>query len=91
MTNVGVVRSILSLVDYYKKFVEEFSTIVLLLIELKRKDVRFVWPQEHERSFQELTMRLVTALVLTISKGEGMFTIYNDAFGFGISCVLTKE
>ena len=61
------------------------------LTELTRKDVKFIWSEACEKSFQELKKRLVTAPVLTIPNGEGKFTIYSDASGTGIGCVLMQE
>ena len=61
------------------------------LTELTRKDVKFIWSEACEKSFQELKKRLVTVHVLTIPNGEGKFTIYSDASGTGIGCVLMQE
>ena len=60
-TNVGEVRSFLGLASYYRKYVKGFSKIASPLTELTRKDVKFVWSETCERSFQELKKRLVTA------------------------------
>ena len=90
-TNVGEIRSFLGLAGYYRKFVEGFSKIASPLTELTRKDVKFIWSEACEKSFQELKKRLVTAPVLTIPNGEGKFTIYSDASGTGIGCVLMQE
>ena len=87
-TNFGEIRSYLSLVGYYQKFVEGFSKIASLLTKLTRKDVKFIWSEACEKSFQELKKRLVTAPVLTIPNGEGKFTIYSDALKTGIGYVL---
>ena len=90
-TNVGEVRSFLGLASYYRKYVKGFSKIASPLTELTRKDVKFVWSETCERSFQELKKRLVTAPVLTISNGEGKFTFYSDASGTDIGCMLMQE
>ena len=68
-TNVSEVRSFLGLVCYYRRFVEGFSRIAAPLTQLTRKNVKFVWKEECEKSFQELKQRLITAPVLTIPSG----------------------
>ena len=78
-TNVSEVRSFLGLASYYRSFVEGFSRIAAPLTQLTRKNAKFVWTEECEKSFQELKRRLVTAPVLTIPSNLGGFVIYSDA------------
>ena len=80
-TNVGEVRSFLRLVGYYRKFVQEFSKIVLPMQKLLRKENKFVRSEKCEESFQKLKKRLIRAPILTIPNGEGHFVIYGDASG----------
>ena len=58
-TNVSEVRSFLGLTGYYRRFVEGFSRIVTPLTRLTRKNAKFDWTKECERSFQELKQQLV--------------------------------
>ena len=67
---------------------EGFSHIVAPLTQLTRKNAKFVWTEECEKSFQELKRRLVTAPVLTIPSNLGGFVIYSDASRKGLGCVL---
>ena len=52
--NVSEVRIFLGLVGYYRRFVEGFSRIVAPMTQLTRKNAKFVWTEECEKSFQEL-------------------------------------
>ena len=79
LTNVSENRSFLGLAGYYRRFVEGFSRIAAPLTQLTRKNAKFVWTEECEKSFQEIKQRLVTALVLTIPSNLGGFVIYSDA------------
>ncbi|KAL5542991.1 hypothetical protein UlMin_010701 [Ulmus minor] len=75
-TNVKEIRSFLGLAGYYRRFVEGFSKIAWPLTQLTRKNVKFQWSDERERSFQELKKRLITAPILTILDGnEGMVQV----------------
>ncbi|NBK83605.1 RNA-directed DNA polymerase, partial [Listeria monocytogenes] len=52
--SVTEVRSFLGLAGYYRRFVEGFSRIATPLTQLTRKDTKFSWSEECEKSFQEL-------------------------------------
>uniref|UniRef100_A0A2N9I7U4 RNA-directed DNA polymerase n=1 Tax=Fagus sylvatica TaxID=28930 RepID=A0A2N9I7U4_FAGSY len=58
-TNVSEVRSFLGLAGYYRRFVEGFSRIAAPLTHLTRKNAKFEWKEECEKSFQELKQRVV--------------------------------
>uniref|UniRef100_A0A7N2MWN1 RNA-directed DNA polymerase n=1 Tax=Quercus lobata TaxID=97700 RepID=A0A7N2MWN1_QUELO len=90
-TNVSEIRSFLALTGYYRRFVEGFSRITAPLTHLTRKNAKFVWTEECEKSFQELKQRLVTAPVLTILSNMGGFVIYSDASRKGLGCVLMQH
>ena len=89
--NVFEIRSFLGLAGYYRRFIQEFSFIAVPLTRLTRKDVKFKWIDDCERSFQELKMKLTTAHVLTIPSGKGDFVIYSDASHQGLGCVLMQR
>ena len=85
------VRSFLGLAGYYRRFVEGFSRIATPLTQLTRKDTKFGWSEECEKSFQELKRRLISAPVLTIPSGSEGFVIHNDALGTRLGCVLMQH
>jgi hypothetical protein len=49
------------------------------------------WTTRREAIFQELKKRLTMVLVLTISDMEKPFSIYCDASGQGLGCVLMQD
>jgi hypothetical protein len=58
---------------------------------LTKKNVRYVWSDECEASFQELKRRLVTAPVLTLPSSKEGFVVYSDASHSGLGCVLMQQ
>ena len=90
-TTVTEVRSFLGLAGYYRRFVEGFSAIAMLLMHLLKKEKKFEWIDKCERSFQELKHRLTMTPVLTIPSGYGGFEIYSDASLKGLGCVLMQN
>jgi hypothetical protein len=53
-TNISELRSFLELAGYYRRFIEGFSTIAILMTWLTQKEKKWEWTQECEESFQEL-------------------------------------
>jgi hypothetical protein len=61
------------------------------MIELFKNDKRFKWMLTCEASFQELMKRLMTTLILVMPDMEKSFSIYFDATGQGLGCVLMQD
>jgi hypothetical protein len=89
--SVGDIRSFLGLAGYYRRFIEGFSKISMPTTELLEKDKKFEWTSACEACFQEFKKRLMTALILVMPDMEKMFSIYCDAFGQGLGCVLMQD
>jgi hypothetical protein len=89
--NVSDIRSFLGLAGYYRRFIEGFSKISKPMIELLEKSKTFEWTPRCEASFQELEKRLTTTPVLTMPDIEKLFSIYCDASGQGLGCVLMQD
>ncbi|KAH9671308.1 Endonuclease [Citrus sinensis] len=90
-TNVTEVRSFLGLAGYYCRFVEGFSKIATSLTRLTRKNAKFQWDDDCEKSFQELKARLTSAPVLTLPSGNEGFVVYSDASRQGLGCVIMQH
>ena len=78
-TSVHEVRSFLGLAGYYRRFVQNFSIIASPLTKLLRKNVKFVWNEECQDSFDELKACLTSASVLTLPVTGLEYVVYNDA------------
>jgi len=79
-------RSFLGLAGYYRRFIEGFSKLALLLTQLTCKGKAFVWD-----TFNELKQRLTTALVLILPKPDEPFVVYCDASMLGFGGVLMQD
>ncbi|GKV06387.1 hypothetical protein SLEP1_g18287 [Rubroshorea leprosula] len=89
--SVAEIRSFLGLAGYYRRFVGDFSRIALPMTRLIRKDTKFEWTPECEKSFLTLKEKLVTAPVLALPINGEKFTIYSDASKKGLGCVLMQK
>jgi hypothetical protein len=90
-TSVSDIQSFLGLAGYYLRFIEEFFKISKPMTELLEKDKHFEWTPACEANFQELKRRLTSTLVLVMPDMEKPFSIYCDASGQGLGCVLMQD
>ena len=82
--SVFEIRSFLGFVGYYRRFIEDFSRLVVPMMRLTRKEVKFDWDDRCEEEFQKLKRRLTTAPILIVpDKGQG-YTVYYDALRAGL-------
>ncbi|KZV49595.1 hypothetical protein F511_15455 [Dorcoceras hygrometricum] len=89
--SVPEIRSFMGLAGYYRRFIQDFSSIAKPITQLTQKNAPFVWSEACENSFLELKKRLTTAPVLTIPVGTGGFVVYCDASHQGLGCVLMQR
>jgi hypothetical protein len=79
------------LAGYYRRFIKGFLKISKLMTELLEKDKQLEWTPACEASFQESKKRLTIALVMGMPDMEKPFSIYCDASGQGLGCVLMQD
>ncbi|KAH9679701.1 Endonuclease [Citrus sinensis] len=80
--------------SYLDRFLIVFIDDILVYSqseELTRKNAKFQWGDDCEKSFQELKTRLTSTLVLTLSFGNEGFLVYSDASRQGLGCVLMQH
>ncbi|XP_076885830.1 uncharacterized protein LOC143535479 [Bidens hawaiensis] len=85
------VRSFLGLAGYYRRFIQNFSRIVVPLTSLTRKSVKFEQGPKQEEAFETLKQKLTNAPILALPEGQDNFTVYYDASHTGMGCVLMQE
>ena len=90
-TTFTEIRSFLGLDGYYRRFVEGFSLMAAPLTQLIRKNKKFVWGEELDKSFLEVKTKLTSASILTVPSGTKGFAIYSDASKLGLGCVLMQH
>nr|ABA98544.1 retrotransposon protein, putative, Ty3-gypsy subclass [Oryza sativa Japonica Group] len=88
---VSQIRSFLGLAGYYRRFIEIFSRIARPMTQLLKKDEKFKWTAECDKSFEELKKKLVSAPVLILPDQTKDFQVYCDASRHGLGCVLMQE
>jgi hypothetical protein len=85
------VSAILGVFFDWLDIIEGFLKISKPITKLLEKDKKFEWMPTCEASFQQLKKRLMTALMLVMPDMEKPFSIYCDASGQGLGCVLMQD
>ena len=88
--SVFKIPSFLGLAGYYRRFIEDFSRLVAPMTRLTRKEVKFEWNNLCEKAFQELKMRITSALILIVPERGHKYAVYCDASKAGLGCVLIQ-
>nr|GEV62205.1 reverse transcriptase domain-containing protein [Tanacetum cinerariifolium] len=86
-TTVKGIRSFLGHVDFYQRFIQDFSKIAWPMTRLLEKDTSFFFSKECVEAFQTLKKNLTEALILIASDWDLPFELMCDASDFAIATV----
>jgi len=89
-TKVKDIESFLGFANFYRRFIKDFSHIVVPLNQLKEKE-EWKWTEEKQNTFEELKQKITTQSVLALPRREGKFRVEVDASGHTIEGVLSQE
>ncbi|CAB3232420.1 unnamed protein product [Arctia plantaginis] len=85
------IRQFLGKVNFYHKFIPHSAIILEPLHNLLRKDVKFIWTKECQKSFDKIKELLCLKPILKIFDPEQPIKIYTDASINGVGAVLKQE
>ena len=81
-------RGFIGLVGYYRKFIEHFAKIAKPLTMLTRKEISFIWGDEHQMAFQILQEALISEPLLIYPDFSKQFVLSTDASAFAMGAIL---
>ena len=93
-TTVHTVRKFLGFVNYYRKFIKDYSKIAKPLYNLisgenaKRRTNPVEWTEAAEEAFQTLIKKCTEAPILAYADFSLPFELHTDASGIGLGAVL---
>lgn len=88
--NSKQLKSFLGLIGYYRKFIENFSAIAKPLHNLLKKNQKFEWTEECQRSFKKFLEILTSEPILKFPNFSETFILTTDASNDAIGAVLSQ-
>ena len=80
----------MGLVNYYRRFIKNFTEIAIPLYDLQKKKTRFYWGEAEQHAFDTLKEALVSAPVMAFPQETGRYILDTDASGYAIGGVLSQ-
>ena len=84
-------RSFLGFVNFYSKFVENFSLIATPLYNLTKKNKKFIWNKTEEEAFCKLKEVIAKKPVLILPDPTREFVVETDASSLSTGAVLNQK
>ena len=85
------IKQFLGLTGYYRKFVPRFVDISRPLTQLTKKETKFMWTLECQKSFELLKSFLCGEPILKYADTSKPYTLYTDASKYSWAGVLTQS
>jgi len=89
-SNITELRGFLGLASYYRRFIQNFSTIAAPLHLLLKKETPYTWTEIQQQAFEYLKQCLITAPILIYPDFSKRFLLFTDGSYVGLGAVLTQ-
>jgi hypothetical protein len=89
-TYVHTLRSFIGLCNYYRIYVQDFSTSAHPLYALLKKDVAWTWSEEAQETFNTLKEKLSKFPILKRPDFSKVFILHTDWSALGIGAILSQ-
>jgi len=85
------VQAFIGFVNFYRRFIQDFSTIARPLFNLTHSDKAWSWDTKEWEAFECLKIAVTTALVLISPQNSEPFCIEADSSDFASGAVLSQQ
>jgi len=89
-TSVRQLRATLGHTGYYRKFIKGYAQITTPMEKLLKKDTKFIWTEDCQRSLDILKERMVTTPILIFLDWSKEFHVHVDASSIALGAVLAQ-
>ena len=88
---VSELRSFLGLSNYFRRFIQGYSSLVSPLTDLCRADVRWLWTPGCQQAFEGVKQALADSVLLALPDFSRPFELISDASLLGTGAVLLQD
>lgn len=85
------VQKLLGFINYFRKSVENLSSLCTPLYHLLNKNVKFKWGDEENETLKKIKKKINESSYLTIPDPNQEFILYTDASNNGVGAVLMQK
>jgi len=85
------VQAFVGFVNFYRRFIQDFSTIAQPLFDLTRSDHAWNWGTKEQEAFECLKMVVTTAPILASPQDSEPFCIEADSSDFASGAILSQQ
>ncbi|XP_057965369.1 patellin-6-like [Malania oleifera] len=85
------IRSFLGHVIFYRRFIQNFSSIAKPLCSLLQNETEFLWTDAYEQTFETLKKHLTIAPIIQPPRWDMSFEIMADASDFALGAILSQR
>jgi len=85
------VQAFIGFVNFYRRFIQDFSTIARPLFDLTRSNQAWNWGAKEQEAFERLKMAVTTAPTLASPQDSEPFRIEADSSDFTSGAVLSQQ
>lgn len=89
-TTVKQVRQFNGLAGYFRRFIPNFSSVMVPLYELTKKDSKWEWNERHDEARNSIIQHLSTAPTLALFQENAPIELYTDASSLAYGAVLVQ-
>lgn len=90
-TTLKEVQSFLGFVNFYRRFIKDFSDIAKPLHNLTRKDIDFQWTDACQEAFDSLKTAITSTPILIFPDDNRPYRVEADSSNYATGAVLSQE
>jgi len=88
--NIKELQSFLGLANFYHRFIQDFSKVVILMTKLTCKDIKWEWTDPVQAAFDSLKTAFTTAPILCYFDPSKPIILETNASDFAIGAIISQ-
>jgi len=90
-TNLTKLRSFIGFINFYRRFIKDFSTIARPLHDLTKDKAKWIWDEECQQAFNKLKEVICSEPILVHPDPDKPYMIECDASSFALGGILSQK